>query len=527
MSRPPPRDGTAPGDRALPPLFRALLLLLVAAGLLARTIGVTRPFDWRNSYGDFSFGAAWHQADYVQIARNYWRNDLDILRPRIDWSADTPGTVEMEFPVVPWLAAAAYRAIGYHEAVLRWISWAASLGVLGLFAAFARRTLDAKAAGFAVAAMAVNPILVMLAIAPQPDPMSQLLALASMALLWRWTETPRFALLLGSSACLAGAALVKAPAIFCGLVLAWAVLRRQGRAAFRDPRVWVAAMVALAPPIAWYAWSKQFWLTYGNSLGLSNETHLLSPAMLLPPGFLRSIAGWEIKGVLTAAGCLLALAALAVRRPIRDFAVAWYAAMWVFYLVAADTTGDGWASYYHAVSTAPACLLMGLGFSALVDGTTTRSRTLGLALGGITLAALTATAGYALWLREVDPDEQRLYDCARAASVHIPPGAWLLVRGGARLDPHGHPVAYNDSRVFAWMDRRGFTYAAEDAGLATVERFAARGARFWLARPFELRDEAVRRRADERWRLVTECKGTLLLYDLRADGRLPGLEIKR
>jgi hypothetical protein len=510
-----------------PPLFRAILLLLVAAGLLARTIGVTRPFDWRNSYGDFSFGAAWHQADYVQIARNYFRgnngrgNDgrggLDILRPRIDWSADTPGTVEMELPAIPWLAAAAYRVIGYHEAALRWISWMASLGVLGLFAAFARRTLDAKAAGFAIAAMAVNPILVMLAIAPQPDPVSQLLALVSMVLLWRWCEEPRFVLLLGSAACLAGAALVKAPAIFCGLVLAWAVLRRQGRAAFRDPRVWVAAAVALAPPVAWYAWSKRFWFAYGNSLGLSNETHLLSPVMLLHPGFLRGIAGWEIKGVYSAAGWILALAALSVaagRRPIRDFAVAWYAAMWVFYLVAADTTGDGWASYYHAVSTAPACLLMGLGFSALADGTA-RSRRLGLALGGITLAVLAATTGYALWLREVDPDEKRLYDCARAASAHIPPGAWLLVRGGARLDPHGHPVAYNDSRVFAWMDRRGFTYAEEDAGLATVERFAARGARFWLARPFELRDEAIRRRASERWRLVTECRGTLLLYDLR------------
>lgn len=511
-------------------LFRAILLFLVAAGLLARTIGVTRPFDWRNASGDFSFGAAWHQADYVQIARNFWRGGLDILHPRIDWSADTPGVVEMEFPAIPWLAAVAYRAIGYREAVLRWISWAASLGVLGLFAAFARRTLDAKAAAFAVAAMAVNPILVMLAIAPQPDPASQLLALAAMMLLWRWSESaaPRFALLLGSAACLAGAALIKAPAVFCGLVLAWAVLRRQGRAAFRDPCVWGAALVALAPPVAWYAWARRFWLTYGNSMGISNETHLLSPVMLLPPGFLRGIAGWEIKGVFSLAGWLLALAALAARRPIRDFAVAWYAAMCVFYLVAADTTGDGWASYYHIVATAPACLLMGLGFAALVDGTAARrlpaglaarSRLLGLTLGGITLAALTATTVYALWLREVRPDEKRFYDCARTAAARVPPAAWLLVRGGVKFDPHGHPVAYDDSRVFAWMDRRGFTYPEEDAGLATVERFAARGARFWLARPDELSDAALRREAGERWRLTMDCGNTLLLYDLRPDLR--------
>jgi 4-amino-4-deoxy-L-arabinose transferase-like glycosyltransferase len=515
-----------PGNAPHPRLFRAGLLVLVAAGLLARSIGVTRPFDWRNPSGDFSFGAAWHQADYVQIARNYWRDGLDILHPRIDWRADTPGVVEMELPAVPWLAAAVYRVTGYHEAVLRWISWAASLAALGLFAAFARRTLDAKGAGFAIAAMAVNPILVMLAIAPQPDPVSQLLALASMALLWRWLEAPGFAWLLGAALCLAGAALVKAPALFCGLVIAWAVLRRQGRGAFLDPRVWVAAIVALAPPVAWYAWARQFWLTYGNSMGLSNETHLLSLGMLRHPVFLRGIAGWEIKGVLAPTGWLLALAALAVRRPIRDFAGVWYGSMCAFYLVAADTTGDGWASYYHAASTAPACLLMGLGFAALVDGTAARwlparlaarSRVLGLALGGITLAALAATTVYALRLREADPDEKRFYDCARTAAAYVPADAWLLTRGGVKLDPHGHPVAYDDSRVFAWMDRRGFTYPEEDAGLATIEWFAARGARFWLARPFELRDEAIRRRAGERWRLAARCDGTLLLYDLSGE----------
>ena len=65
------------------------------------------------------------------------------------------------------------------------------------------------------------------------------------------------------------------------------------------------------------------------------------------------------------------------------------------------------------------------------------------------------------------------------------------------------------------MDRRGFTYPEEDANLQTIERFAARGARFWLARPTELRDGALRRQAAEHWRLVTACQDTLLLYDLR------------
>ena len=442
---PDPSPGPDDAGRSRPPpSFRAILLLLVAAGLLARSIGLTRPFDWRNASGDFSFGAAWHQADYVQIARNYYRGGLDILRPRIDWSADTPGVVEMEFPAIPWLAAAAYRVIGYKEEALRWISWVASIGILGLFAAFARRALDPKAAVFALAALTVNPILVMLAIAPEPDPTSQLLVLASMALLWRWTEAPRFVTLLGSAACLSGAALVKAPAVFCGLVVAWAVLRRQGRAAFRNPRVWAAAVAALAPPVVWYTWTRRFWLAYGNSLGLSNETHLLSagdaPASRIPAEHRRlgDQGGVHPRG--------LSPGARGARRaePGRDFAGVWYASVCVFYLVAADTTGDGWASYYHAAAVAPACLLMGIGFAALVDGRAARwlpaglrarSRVLGLALGGLTLAALAATTVYAFWLREVRPEEKSLYGCARAAAASVPPGSWILVRGGVKFDP--------------------------------------------------------------------------------------------
>ena len=159
------------------------------------------------------------------------------------------------------------------------------------------------------------------------------------------------------------------------------------------------------------------------------------------PVFLRGIAGWEIKGVFTLAGWLLALAALAARRPIRDFAVAWYAAI-VRLLSRRGRHHGGRLGVVLPHRLGGARLPShgdrlrrarrrdrGPPAAGRPGGEIAASRS---DLGGITLAALTATTVYALWLREVRPDEKRFYDCARMAAARVPPGAWLLVRGGVK-----------------------------------------------------------------------------------------------
>ena len=162
--------------------------------------------------------------------------------------------------------------------------------------------------------------------------------------------------------------LAKLPAAYLGLLFTAVVLRRLGWQALRTPAVYVAALVALLPPLAWYAWADQFWRAYGLSLGFSNESHLIGWDVLLPPTFLFGIALWETLAVFSPTGWLLAVAGLRLPWPRVELPALWYAAVMAFYVIAGRTTADQWAYYYHVLSAAPGALLMGAGVAALREG---------------------------------------------------------------------------------------------------------------------------------------------------------------
>jgi len=128
VSGPPGDPFTIGGKRGR--LFVAILL----AGAALRLAFVARPLDHR-------LRAPWRQADSFQIARNFAREDGCFLHPRIDWRGDTPGLVEMEAPILPWIGGMLFRVFGVHAEILRALSCLAELLSLLLFAGLARRML--------------------------------------------------------------------------------------------------------------------------------------------------------------------------------------------------------------------------------------------------------------------------------------------------------------------------------------------------------------------------------------------------
>ncbi len=513
IEAPPPAPATAPATAPAPRSSRAraplLLPLALLVGIAARVAGVDRPLDHR-------LPAAWREADYTQIARNFYREDMRLLYPRIDWRGDTPGYVEMELPILPWTAAALYRRLGYHEEILRLLSALAAVASLLLFARLARGALAPAGALVAVAAFALNPLLIQLATAMQPESLTLLLSLAAVALIWKWEAAPRGRTLVAAAAALALAGLAKAPALYLGLVLAWAVVRRRGLAALADPRVIGAALVAVLPPVAWYAWAHRFFTLHGNSLGVSNESHFIGLDLLAPPSFLLGNLKWETLAVFTPAGWLLALAGLRARSGRSGQALLWYGATWALYVVIARTSGDDWARYYHSASVPPACLLMGAGYSALRQARAPRRRA-GLA-AALTLVSLATATGILIRHRDSNQDLRAMRECALELARQVPPGGSIVVNGGPMRDERGHPIAHNASMAFAWMDRRGFNYATEELGPETLERIAARGGRWWLVNRRELERTGLGPLAARRYRLVAECAGGYSLYDLDPEG---------
>jgi 4-amino-4-deoxy-L-arabinose transferase-like glycosyltransferase len=508
-------DTAAPSDAGR---FRArLMLAIMLAGAALRLAYVNRPLDDR-------MRAPWRQSDYTQLARNYWREDANLFHPRIDWRRDGPGLVEMEFPLLPWTAGMLYRLFGYHEAILRALSAILEIGGLLLFAGLARRLLPQSGALAALAFYAFNPILIYLSTAMQPEPLMLFFSLLSVVLIERWGRTGSTATLLLAGGALGSAILAKAPAACLGFVFAFVILRRLGFAALKKTSVWVAAILAVAPPAAWYLWAERFWILYRNSLGLSNENLFLGLDMLHDPKWVFGLLKLETVGVLMPLGWILLLAARHAPHPATALPFAWLGSVWTFFIVSARLTSSDFCFYYHSIAVAPACLLMGAGVAALRDPGPTRVLRLGpgrlrqgvgtaLAVGTIVL--LVAATVVIIRGRDRHEDLRAMRACGLRFVTKIPMDGRIVVRGGKMYGRYGNPVAHDQSMLFAWLDRKGFTYGDQELSIPLLAGIAARGGRYWIAEAWELKG-ALRLEAVARFRLLAQCEPGYYLYDLQS-----------
>ena len=467
----------------------AAILIAIAGGAL-RVMTIHRPLNHQ-------LANSWREADYVQIARNFDREGMNILYPRIDWRGDTPGFVEMELPLTPWLAAAGYRLFGYHEQFLRIISAAFSLFAMLLFYAVARDALSRVGALIAFSAFAFNPLLVRLSGSMQPEPLMIACVILTAYHAFRFDRNGRTRSLVLAAAATAVAGLAKAPGVYVGAILAFVCLRRFGLGALARPTVWLAATIAVTPVYLWYTWASQFWIEYGNSLGVSNESHWITTSLLWPPTFLRGNLVTEFILVWSPIGWGLGIVAMqkSRRRGAARIAAIWYTAAWIFYLAAAGTSGDNWALYYHCISVPPACLLIGLGAVAMrgrsVPGQPEHQdirprrlspRRIAVAAVMLTLLALAGTTYFRIHSRDHAEDLKQLHDCAMQIESLIPADGQIVVRGGRSVDEFGSPVAFNEPMLFAWLDRRGFNYPKDKLNAAVPGRSRASG-RQLLDRP--------------------------------------------
>lgn len=500
-------DGKAGvGARALARVYGVAL----AFALLLRVVDVWRPIDYSSHH-------AWRESDLGMIARNFWREDMNILHPRIDWRGDGPGLVESEFPLHAWTLAAAYRTIGYREEFGRLISLALSLASLVVFYRLARRTGDPLQALGALTVFALNPLLIRFATSVQPDPGMLLAAMLAVLFLLRWRtqrDLPN-ALLAGGAAGLA--ILLKAPALYLApLFAAVCIETLGGRQALRTPAVWAMALLAGLPPLLWYAHAHQYWLLYGNSLGLSNESHWIGLDLLHTPRtlvrMLYYVARNEAHYVFGGIGVLLAALGLRRLRPPTYYLLYWLGAAGAFYLAAIRTTADTWAIYYHALSVPPACLLIGLGLPrwwteppAAGEVARTRGapwRVLHVALAVAAIAAcLPMALGRVDWRRTGLGESLELrpkYEAAQRFRSLIPETALVVTCGdNPGVDETGRPVAHDDSALLFWLDRRGFTLPRENHSVETLLALQRRGARFYVIHTDAPAAETIRARFPE------------------------------
>jgi hypothetical protein len=350
---------------------------------------------------------------------------------------------------------------------------------------------------FAFAFFAFNPLIVEFSTSIQPEGLMILCYTASVHFFLKWlknAETKDFWL---AAIATALTLLAKATAAHVGLFFAVLLVQKYGLSIFRQTRVWLFGLVSLLPAVIWYAHAKSLWKNYGNSLGVSNEYHWVGADFFTNSYFIKGILFSELSVVWVYFG--LVVGAFAVVKGFREEIVRrsllWLASIFVMYVVAARTTADDWASYYHIFSIPPAALLFGFGagkffeaFGSLFNfygdfpAAEKLKKVVLVAAVGVSIVAafaLEAKQIRANLLQNRVADES--YACARQLRPALRREGLILVSGSHCVDPDGYQVAYNASFMFYWLDRKGFNVCTEEQSVEKVREFAARGAKYFVA----------------------------------------------
>jgi 4-amino-4-deoxy-L-arabinose transferase-like glycosyltransferase len=492
----------------------------------------------------------WRECDIAAVARNFYAEGMNIFYPRIDWRGDGPGFAEMEFPALSWAIALLYKTFGLHEQLGRIIPFLFSIGTLWIFFLLAKRLLAGRASLLALAFFVLSPLAIRVSNSLQPESMMLFFLIAAVYAFIRWLEEGSWQwywLAAGTTAC---ALLAKVNSAHIGLLFAALLLMRQGLGSLRNWRVWVLALLAVLPAALWYLHAHHLWLTYHNSLGLSNEYHWIGWDFFTNPRFVVGIVKIELLFVWMPLGWLAwAYAILRGRRQGTSVAVLWMLSVLAYYVATCRTTSEEWAIYYHVASVPPAALLFGLGADMAIGKAGARG-VAGLVLagatalmvvmarlalgspptiptaiatatiGGVAATALAASTGRGTAegrmrarrlgqlavvfsvassflfsgfriAKDIHPSHMRtVYECAREVEPSIPPGDLIVASGGHNADEDGLPLAINAPYLFYWLGHKGFNIAIEEQSVAALESLASRGARFFVAERDALAEKA-------------------------------------
>lgn len=557
---------------------RATTIFIFLLGAYVRVINIWQPLDG-------SMKAPWRESDVASIARNYYREGMNIFSPRIDWRGDGPGYAEMEFPVLPWMIALFYKVFGYHEIAGKLLSFSFSLASLLIFLKLSHYFLPKLADAAATLFFALNPLLFRTANTLQPESLMFMLYLLAVYAFLRWIQDDSKKYYIIALIATALSILVKASAAHIGLFYLLFVIRQRGFKFLQNWSMWLFAVLSLLPALLWYTHAHQLWLQYGNSLGVSNESHWVGLDFFKNIYFIKGIINSEIRFVWMPTGLFIIVTGLMSNRRnlANQICVMWLIAIFLYYFIAARTTADEWAYYYHIFAVPPIAILFGNSVCAIAGAL---RKDLHYLMIGSAIMAIALISSYlfgffvfskmiklvlllvlsgvlilpllrlhifssgAVFLQgrflvvkrlmiyvlilfipatylymalritsdaETSQNErlQSLFEFAQEIKSLIPDDALIISSGGICRDPDGHPVAYNASYMFLWLDRKGFNICEEEQSITAVQHLAERGAKFFIAEKEALNTKPpFKNQLNDKFILLKECSEAYL-FDLR------------
>jgi 4-amino-4-deoxy-L-arabinose transferase-like glycosyltransferase len=468
--------------------FDPWLPVLCAGGLAIRLVGIDEPLIDQQ---------AWRQADTAAIARNFYLEGFELLRPRVDWRGTSSGVVETNFPAYPYLVACLYALTGgVHEWLARALAAVFSVATaIPLYAMGRRLSPGPWLARLAAALYLVLPLSWFFGRAVLPEALMILLSVSTLWGMQYWLEAPsRWRFMIATS--LAGLVFaVKIPTLYLGFPLVALALARYGWAFLRRPSLWLFLAMAVLPAFFWYTHAIDLFQETGLSFGIFGSTGYdkWDHTLLLSQDFWWTLGGRFGFAVLTPVGAVLMVAGVlglwqtpSLGRE-RWYLYAWLGALLAYLLLVPE--GNRKLHYYQLpfvpmvslFAAAPLAALLGEPVMGKVGAHLGR---LGQWRRWVVLALLVAVV-FASAHQVDDYRRPATYDYYRtclaageALAAKLPATALVVV---GDLDDNAEAVARAQSpTMLYYLQRKGWQITPDEFSAQTLERLAAQGAEYFV-----------------------------------------------
>lgn len=348
------------------------IIFIFVLAFILRTYKIDNPVaDWHS----------WRQADTAAVARNFVKEDFNILYPRAQKNPSVYYNPKRyflnEFPLYNAVVAIFYKLFGIKERYARLVSIFVSALSAVLLYYLVKQYSSRITAALTALFYAILPYNIYYGRVIMPDPTFILFSILSLYLISLWLEKDNLLLGLSAALSLSLAMLVKPYAIFLGLPIAYLVLRKWGIRVFKRLDVYLMLILAFIPFLLWRYHINQHPEGMFGSEWLINSTNIR---------FKGSFFRWIIfdrmnRLIFATGGFVLFWLGIIVSRTNKEglFFLTWLLSVLIYicYFAMGNVTHD----YYQMPLVPIGCYFMAKGFVWLLNkGKDTISRIINISL---------------------------------------------------------------------------------------------------------------------------------------------------
>lgn len=248
----------------------------------------------------------WRQCNTLAVARNFYEEDMNILKPRVDRRKDTDGVTGMQFPSYEYIVALEYKVFGEKN----WVHRLTSLiiffaGIWGMYLLTELLFNSRVYAAIVAWGLSWSPLMFYHSINALPD------VLALSASIWglygfvKWQHTKNISSLLISILGLTLAGLTKLQFLAVGFPIAVWVLQSIKQKQYTGKnyiQLGVLGIISVSVPVAWYVYAnhlidvsglEDFVITFRPENDLAEALSILRRNILQDfPEFILNYAGF-------------------------------------------------------------------------------------------------------------------------------------------------------------------------------------------------------------------------------------------